>query len=355
MSPVVEAGEFSRTSLPTHLKKDARDTIEVAVMLGWMLHISSANACTIVSPDERKKYHFSSSGRTNHSLTRIKKDIIRFGDPEKVKLAFQAGSHSLLTKDKSLANAAIDLLPGLGDEGAVVDHRPELEEERKAAEAQRIENVRAAAERKRSETELSERQKAEERHVIHERPMTAKASEGRAYDSKVAIERTWSDGTTDYKCVDCDYSSEHRLSIRAHRAGSKHERTERDRNTRKAEVPLAVSYRPRQPRIEALAEVLKALMKDGITDPEELAQEALTWVHEQSNRGTGLAAESEPMTAEQTLERIRNLLDNGEREALRKRDVEIADLLERSRQMRERIEELESFVELATSLRRKDE
>jgi arsenate reductase-like glutaredoxin family protein len=96
------------------------------------------------------------------------------------------------------------------------------------------------------------------------------------------------------------------------------------------------------------------LMEAGETDPEELARQALTWVHEQSRKGTAMAAEHEPLTAEDTLERIKMLLDNGEREALRKRDEEIAELRKQSETLRERVEELESFVELADALRRRE-
>ena len=356
--------DFDPTVIPTYLKKNAREVIEIAMALGWVMHISSSNAVTIVSPDEKKRYHFSSSGRTSTPMNRIRRDVVRLADPLKLRTAYEASDLFKKGTNRELAGLAMSVLPAPGEEGTVVDHRPDIAEQ--AAIERRAKNERIVAARRMDEAakrtleaqdskpEPEVESSESERHIVRQEPMLAKSSRGRGYDSKVAIERHWSDGSVDYKCVDCDYASENRLSIRGHRSGAGHTAVGRDRRERLAEVPLAVTYKPRQSRIDALAEELKRLMEAGETDPETIAREALTWVHEQTSEGTGLAAEREPMTAEETLDRIRMLLDRGEQDEIRKRDAEIADLLEQSQALTERVEELESFIELAQTLRRKD-
>jgi len=78
-----------------------------------------------------------------------------------------------------------------------------------------------------------------------------------------------------------------------------------------SEVPEARQYAPRQSRIDALAEVIQALLDGGEKDAGSIAREALTWVHEQSKNRTEFAEEREPQSPEETLNRIRTLLDDG--------------------------------------------
>lgn len=342
---------FTRSLIPAYIKKEVAEVIETAVMFGWKMHISGASSVTIISHDERKKYHFSANGRASNSLTRIKRDVIRFGDPKKLLIA----DSIIGIKDKDIAQMAMTLLPNLGDKGTVVDHRPALE-----AEAREKAKATPAAMPQKKEPVSSDSEP--ERHIVSEKPMVAKASEGKGYDSKVAIERTWSDGTIDYKCVDCDYSAPNRLSIRSHRTRADHQKRGSETKRFKAEVPNAASYAPRQTRIDALAAHLAGMFADGEFDPEKIARESLTWVHEQSKKGTILADEREPMTPDETLDRIRALLDNGAQvAAITERDEQI-DALQGEvviykgelDKLHERVDELESFIDLANTLRRKD-
>jgi hypothetical protein len=372
--------EFDPTVIPSYLKRDVRQTIEVAMALGWVMHISSAQSVTIISPDEKKRYHFSSSGRTSTPMNRVRRDIVKYADPAKLQAAYEA--KDLFTKqNRDLAGLAMSLLPAPGEPGTVVDHRPDLEAEakRKAQEKDEANRRRIAARREAeaaqrtleaqdskpqpkpeagaTQTTQTEASGSEsEPTIVKQEPMMAKASQGRAYPSKVAIERHWSDGSIDYKCVDCDYTTPNRLSIRAHRGNSGHTARGADRSdTRLAEVPLAATYKPRQTRVEALAEALKALLEQG-GDPEEIARKALMWVHEQTQNNTRHAVEHEPLTAEDTLARIRMLLDDGtQAQAILERDQRIETLVEESQKLKDRVEELESFIELAQSLRRRDD
>lgn len=335
MPPLYDEETFTPDLIPPWVKKDDRQVIEAAVMLGWKMHLSSNSSVTIISWDDRRKYHFSSGGRHSNSLTRIRRDVVRHGEPSKVLIADSLAG----IDDKDMRMMVQGLtLPHLGDEGTVVDHRPELEAEK--AERKQLINDREYVVA--SDSELNG---TAERRVISERPMRAKSSEGRGYDSKIAIERLWSDGSTDYKCVECDYTNTKRLSIRGH--WNKHsKKTERPRETYPAEIPNAATYAPRKDRVDALAEAIAALLAGGETDAKVIAQRALEWVHEQGTKGSGLAEEREPMTADEVLFRIRSMLDDG---TVVKQREEIEELKQRLDDAEELAMEAEARADRAQS------
>lgn len=338
---------FDKSLIPTNLKKDVRELIEVGVTLGWKMHLGSANSVTLVSHDERKKMHFSSSGRASIGMNRLRRDVVKYADPKQL----EYGHAALAAKDPDLGRLMFAAMPTVSKE-TVVDHRPEIEAEEQRQRAQREEIRQAQRDRQKRYEEAQSSESEPERTIVSQKPMVAKDSTGRGYDSKVSIERHWSDGTVDYKCVDCDYTSVNRLAIRGHRSGSKHNPRGRDRNTHKIDVPLAATYAPRQTRIEALAEVIQGLVSEGTVDPAEIARQALTWVHEQTRHGTSEAAEREPMTAEETLNRVRLLLDDGSQQKIVALTQQIDDLNAERSKLNERVDELESFIDLATTLRR---
>jgi hypothetical protein len=303
-------------------------------------------------------------------MNRIRRDVVRLADPQKLKIAYEASDLFKRGPNRELAGLAMSVLPlpAPGEKGTVVDHRPDLEAEaeRKRAEKDEANRRRIAARReaeaaKRTLDEQDSKPQPEpessdsERHIVTQKPMMAKSSAGKAYESKVAIERHWSDGSVDYKCVDCDYTTPHRLSIRGHRGKAGHTRRGgRDAGAEfPATVPLAVTYKPRQSRVEALAEELAALVSEGTVDPAEIARTALMWVHEQSRKGSPLSAEREPMTAEETLNRIRLLLDSDKQAEVDQLQARVDEQDNELQTLRDRVEELESFIELAQSLRRK--
>lgn len=286
--PLYDRFTFDDSLIPPHHKKETRNLITVAVHVGWKLHVDSNNACTIISPDEVKKYHFGGSGRSTKSHNRIKRDLFKFGDP------------ALILQLDEVVNGRIS--PELA---AIVDKIANDHDEEQTE--QPVPTPNDMPQRKEPAEVSSE---SEEPHIVSEKPMLAKAGQNRGYESKAAIERRWSDGTTDYKCADCDYSHTDRLAVRSHR--TKHGRKPNRIQSFRADVPNAAHYKPRQSRIDALAHALEEAFKDtNRSDFTEMAREALTWVHEQSRQGTNLAAENEELTPEDTLNRIRSLLDDG--------------------------------------------
>jgi hypothetical protein len=277
---------------------------------------------TIISPiNETKKYHFGLTGRGTINRNRIKKDLVKFGEPTKVALV----AEGLASSDPGVLSAVTAVLDTLTDEP--VDERPEPHTVKSDPVVDKIVDKMYA-----------EEPDPAERHIVDRRPMLAmagsrkgSAKKASAYQSETTIERRWSDGTVDYACAydGCDYTNTDRLSPSRHYANMHRKGQGRAKSpeTFTAEVPDAreYHYQPRDSRVAALAEVIAQMMKEGITDPEKIAETALKWVHEQTDGATDHAAEREPMTPEEIVSRIRTLLDDGTMFALETQVREKAD------------------------------
>lgn len=313
--PMYDKDAYNPDLIPKIYKKEVRDLIGMAVMIGWKMHVTSAQGITIIAPGDPspKKFHFGINGRATHSLTRLHKDITKYGDPRLLALGME-------TKNGNVpVEVAMNMFPMPGKEGTVEFHRPEDEP---------VEEPKQA-------------------HVVSEKPMLAKASAGRAYDSSIAVERKWSDGSKDYKCVQCEYTSPHRLSVRGHYQIHAKQTGKSERGpVYKAEVPEAVTYAPNKNRVAALAAYLlerlgEGLGIDGDDDVMDVARMTLTWVHSQSKSGTPLAAEREELDDSDVLNRIRALLDQG---TYLKLQEQVRDMEERLAVMSTKVEQAEQFA-----------
>lgn len=103
-------------------------------------------------------------------------------------------------------------------------------------------------------------------HIVSEKPWLAhKAASkdgGIMYESKAVVERTWSDGSIDYRCSleGCDYTSDKPHSVRAHYGRSK---DHPNLGTRRGEKEVKgqdyfepLTHRPSKGRIEAILSIL---------------------------------------------------------------------------------------------------
>lgn len=342
--PMYQPDDFTADVLPAAFKKDTKEIIVVAAALGWKVHLTTGNSVTIIAPEERKKYHFGLNGRASINHNRIRRDIIKYGDPEKV-LAISAADALGMNSPEALAilqSSKIDMSVG----ATVVDETPKPEP--RTTTPKRL----AAKQGSRTESEapVSEQREA---HIVSERPMLARSSGDDGYESPTTIERKWSDGSKDYKCVECNYTSAaSRGSVAAHygkshsKPGGRGEKPE----TFKVDIPDARVYSPRQTRIDALAEWIGELIR-GEGDPKEVAKAALTWVNEQSRRGTSFAAEREELSAEDTLSRIKMMLDDGsyfrQRQELETLEQRMADMEEQVLASQTRADEAEARADEA--------
>jgi hypothetical protein len=274
-------------SLFRRLHSDVIEMVVHATAAGWRAVVTSPDSITLRAPGDPcpRQIHFSAKSRHRINGKKVADDIVRYGDPYLVK------GIKTLAKDRKITmemfEAAIEATSQVrGEFEMALPPKPEPRKEKTVAA----------------------------RRIIKQGPMLAKASEGKGYHSEVSIERHWSDGSTDYACSypKCDYTTENRLSVRGHwqvhiKAGEveKFERGE----TREVDVPLAVTYAPRQSRVDALAAHLATL---GEMDVDALAKAALMWVHEQSRSRSEHAAEYDVPEDGDILNRIRALLGKDE-------------------------------------------
>ena len=194
---------YSPSVLPAKYSKDIKELVANAVDLGWTLHVANDAGIYIMSHDGLKKRHFNPSKKSG-PITRMKREVIKHADPARV--------------------AAIN---------ERLDQREveQFEAKKKAARAVRPtppkvtpRDVQQLAEKFNGpEHPVVEPTAPEpERWIVSERPHLSHRSAargtkpGKVYESHAILQREWSDGTVDYRCRVCEFSSAKPLSIRGH-------------------------------------------------------------------------------------------------------------------------------------------
>lgn len=287
------ADNVAAGDLPAGFKQDVKQAVAMAVALGWKLIVSGKESMTIVAPppNEHKKYHLTKR-RNSGPIQRIRKDIIKYADP--LKLAMVDGVLAGTT-DPDLVNpfdgAEVEF-QDLRDEQAVEQKKNERAERKsKTAVAEALE--RAEANKKVKETKKT-------RHVVSEGPMQVNSGGGRKADSPIGIERHWSDGTTDYKCKFCDFTTPKRFGLNGH---------SKAHNVKASVVSPPAAEAQAEAPVEAAAPVVAEPTADaGPTDSEILDQiRGLV-----GGRNAAQEAEIAELTAE--IERLRDYLGGLETE-----------------------------------------
>ena len=313
MATTYDASTFDMSVLPGGLHRDAQALIHGSLALGWKVMVKQIMV-RLISPDGEHVITISASNK-NIPYERYKREIHKYGNPLLVP-----------TTDKQIHAVATDAVKA---ENAVIAKRKEREAQKRAeAEQRRAERkAKVSAQKLPADADEFERvlaadpqpQPEAERYIVSEVPMMAHAGQRKGYISPTTNERTWSDGTIDYTCRSegCDFATDERHGVGRHwrthvRAGEEKPADQpRDRFVTPPHEPLyQMGYTPRRERVTALSKVLEALDLTAMT-AEELAEFVLNWQHEQSETGSRVAAEREEMTADDILNRIRSLLDNG--------------------------------------------
>lgn len=321
---------YDPRDLPSGLSKQTRETIDLAIECGWEVLVANRGHVTLYAPAPN--------------------DHVTFGI-------------SVKKADRGPVNIVRNRIRRLGDDtyqSLIAHGRPVTEDQRrpiekKAAPEPKKKAVKKAAPKPKPTVEQPEPEvRTPVRTVVSVQPLIAYDSETKGYLSETTNVRSWSDGTQDFTCraPGCEFSTEHRRGIRGHWAmhvrNGEVEAVGRKPRGLMIDIPphepaWKVNTGPRLARIKALAEFIRSLDLPKI-EPEDLAHLMLSWVAEQSNSGTGLAGEREPLTPEQILERIRALVDGGE--YLRQRD-EMAALREQVAALEERATQAESEAQKA--------
>jgi hypothetical protein len=172
------------------------------------------------------------------------------------------------------------------------------------------------------------------RKIVHEGPWLAKLhptrAGGKRYPSHAVIERRWSDGAIDYECADhCGFIRDDPISVSRH-YGAAHTRGRGPNQDSKRNADTHVldpNYEagpPRGPHHEQrvmklsvrLQRILRELdLRTNCDNPEWIAQriaERLVPERDDVDPTTG-----QPLTAEQIIDRIRRMIDQGEYVQLR--------------------------------------
>lgn len=269
--------------------------VDTALSCDWNVTTNRNGIVAISAPPPHAgvRHMFRPNQRVDSN--RIMKSILTHGTPSKVTTLAAAayGEH-----DGTLPPGSAEAVVGTLRDASISKGKVDLFEDREPAEPKKVKPV--------------------PRHIVSKRPMLAKQRDDRAYESKIAEERNWSDETVDFKCLLCEYTSENRLSIRSHYRKHINDGTAKVLGREASDGSFVIDmsnvpgYAPRQARIDALAAVLAKFLDEGST-PQEVALQALTWVHQQT-KGNSEHAESratEDLTAEQILENIRNMIGGG--------------------------------------------
>jgi hypothetical protein len=305
-SGLYDREDFEKNLIPTHLKSDVRELIEVAVAVGWKFHRTTGTGCSLIAPGDPspKRLHFGAT-RATRSNRNMMKDIVKYSDKTLLMLVMNS---------RNLPDSYLAYVPTI--EETAIDDRPQPTETRSRPVPKA---PPSAPEPVTSESEVKPTDVVKaDVHIVSESPMLAKAREGEGYLSPTTIERRWSDGSKDYICayLGCDYTHADRASVPRHYGRSHSEGLTAPPASFRAEVPESTPYAPQQRRVDALAEALRLL--DGEVDMgnwedlKRVAREALTWVNDQTRRKTDLSVEREPMSSDEMLERIRSMLDQGQ-------------------------------------------
>ena len=326
MAETYTIANFDPSVIPTGFNSEARKTMRGAIAAGWKLVVTNRGHCTMVAPPPNEHITINVSQRKSDGPVRqIREKITRYGNPllmegvdsgkeiakriEQTERLVEQTRERPAPKPKASVTTE-DITKGTPfNDGEFFDDEPKVKYEAPT------EQDRAA------------------RTIVRSGPMVARRGRRRGYESQVAIEREWSDGTIEYVCnvPDCTsgpdggpYVTENRLAMGPHRKVHVNlgqvEKIE-DPRALTIEVPdhepaYTKEYAPRDERLRSLASVLlEKIISLGpdLTDHEKaeaLAQAALEWGHTRTDGGLG-RGEREPLSDAELLARIRGMLDNG--------------------------------------------
>ena len=171
------------------------------------------------------------------------------------------------------------------------------------------------------------------------------------YPSKAVVEVKQGDTVLRYECSQCEWSSDVPQTVAAH-----YRRAHAFRKGRTPQEPSVArnpNYQPTERLIVALEDWLAEHGEDWET-PRDLAVLMLQWQHARPD--LPMPTPAEPLTADQMIDRIRRIIDNGAQyEALMGLEQENAALRQQAEEQEQKVaaltSTLEAFADLAASLK----
>lgn len=333
----------SREQIVRTFGGDAADFIEHAAALGWrVLFNSTGTSITLIPYDDGpKRIHLSARNKNRGALRKHIKTLIRHGDPKALKMA-----ESLVASDFP-EDAKSQFLKVMGAE-TLNETGVQVQEPEEKPTPKRARKPEKAAPEKPTEAEVPVPTPAvmatSKKRIINETPAlmhyTLGQNGGKSYPSQTTLERHYSDGSTEYVCVCCQAVSENRRAFGGahwamHVRKNEAKPVDDDQNrknliddpsytepawTRKADL--------RAKRIAELTSLLNDLDFDGLTN-EEIAEKVMDFLGD-NGMGGGGGGSAAPLTAEETLDRIRTMIDRGtyaaQEQAIYEREKQLDDL-----------------------------
>lgn len=282
------------------LAPQARKLLRGAVQVGWTARNTANGGVIISAPRPNESVSITLAGQVNdRRYNGFMDKIIRYGDQMLVALAAGRG----MEKDK----AEQTLEPAIMPDPRLRDGEPVLAEAEPAV------------------PEPDPAPEASTPVIVWEGPWKARRGNdrdgARYYDSQTTIERKWSDGSVDYRCAkqDCDYTAPMPRSVVRHFGMSKDHPTMTDgygRDTYRGPAYEPGTRKQAGPAASKLAreieDALRALNGDAeAMEADELAAALAQAIVQRRAEDAGEAKPAQPLTAEQILSRIRNLVDDG--------------------------------------------
>lgn len=227
---------FTPGAVPGWVKKDVAVLIAQAVGVGWTFLVKADSTATLIAPEPNKQQTIHLSSRRNSGpLRRLGAKVMKYADPNML---------------EAITTPEVEVLIG----------GPELTSEQ-------LEKLEPAVEW----TEPD----AEERVLLRSGPMisrTGKVGNDTEYESDIAIQHEFSDGTIEYECVRCQFKGKVPKSMASHWKKHVHE----DAELAKHELPPATP-------VDSLAAALVKRMEQGLdwvdlhAAAHELAVAATEW------------------------------------------------------------------------------
>lgn len=177
---------FTPDAVPSAFKKDVAVLVAQAVSLGWDFLVKADNTATLVAPppNEHQNIHLSTR-RNSGPLRRLGTKVMKFADP------------ALLEQADAPAEPAVKITRDV--KGTILA-------------AEEIEPVTEPI----IKWEDPDPPKPADFTLVKEGPMISMGANDKPYESDIATERHWSDGTVTFHCVHCDFEGKTPRGMAAH-------------------------------------------------------------------------------------------------------------------------------------------
>lgn len=167
MATSYNVDNFTPDVVPRVFKKDVAQLIAQAVSLGWTFMVKADNTATLIAPPPNQHQDIHLSARRNSGpLRRLGAKIMKYADPELLEKV------TVPDKVESVEPPAVE--PAEVGEPVVINR------------------------------------------TYSEGPMMSMGAGNETYESEIATERHWSDGTVTYHCVRCDFQGKAPKSMASH-------------------------------------------------------------------------------------------------------------------------------------------